>query len=126
MRIINYLKAKRKFNMLKQSDIDMRVSIVTASIYNYEYYHGTINATIYKSNDKWLVAFNYTPVFLNIQLKPTIGSFKITDKTNDFGSILNRIFDLTRDNFTKHLHNYWKRINGVAVVSLSVRPKNIL
>lgn len=126
MKLINYLKAKRKFNMLKQSNIDMRVSIVITSIYNYEYYHGTINATIYKSNDMWLVAVDYTPVFLNVPLKPTVVSFKITDKTNDFGSILNRIFDLTRDNFTKHLHNYWKRINGAAVVSLSVRPKNIL
>ena len=126
MKLINYLKAKRKFNMLKQSNIDMRVSIVITSIYNYEYYHGTINATIYKSNDMWLVAVDYTPVFLNVPLKPTVVSFKITDKTNDFGSILNRIFDLTRDNFTKHLHNYCKRINGAAVVSLSVRPKNIL
>ena len=126
MKLINYLKAKRKFNMLKESGIDMRVSIVTTSIYDYEYYHGNINATIYKSNDRWLVAVDYTPVFLNRQLKQTVVSFKITDEINDFGSILNRIFDLTRDNFTKHLHNFWKRINGATVVSLSVRPKNIL
>lgn len=126
MKLIDYLKAKRKFTMFKESGIDMRVSIVTTSIYDYEYYHGTINATIYKSNDMWLVAVDYTPVFLNVPLKPTVISFKITNKTNDFGSILNRIFDLTRDNFTNHLHNYWKRINGTAVVSLSVRPKNIL
>lgn len=97
-----------------------------ASVYNYEYYHGLINTKIYKSNDKWLVAFNYTPVFLNVPLKPTIGSFKITDKSNDFGSILNRIFGLTSDKFISRLHNYWKRIGVTILVSLYVRPGNVL
>lgn len=44
-----------------------------ASTYNYEYYHGVINAKIYKSNDDWVVTFDYTPTMLDVKLDPRIG-----------------------------------------------------
>lgn len=77
MKLVNYLKAKRKFNTFKKNGQDIRLTIVTASVYNYEYYHGYINAKIHKANDTWVVTFDYTPTMLDVKLKPTIGSFKI-------------------------------------------------
>ena len=126
MRIINYLKAKRKFNTFKKNGQDIRLTIVMASVYNYEYYHGLINTKIYKSNDNWVVTFDYTPTMLDVKLKSKIGRFKITDDINDFGLIINRIFGLTSDKFTYRLRNYWKNIGVTTSVLLHVQPANIL
>lgn len=126
MRLINYLKAKRKFNTFKKNGQDIRLTIVMASVYNYEYYHGLINTKIYKSNDNWVVTFDYTPTMLDVKLKSKIGRFKITDDINDFGSIINRIFGLTSDKFTYCLRNYWKKFGVTTSVLLHVQPANIL
>mgnify|MGYP004491285339 CR=1 FL=1 len=126
MNLINYLKAKRKFNTFKKNGQDMRLTIAMASIYDYEYYHGVINAKIYKSNDDWVVTFDYTPTMLDEKLEPRIGTSKVTDEINDFGSIINKIFESTSDKFISHLHNYWKRIGGTTSVVLYVRPGNVL
>ena len=126
MRLIDYLKAKRKFNTFKKNGEDIRLTIVTTSVYNYEYYHGCINAKIYKANGNWAVTFDYTPTMLDVKLKPTVGRFKITDDINDFGSIINRIFGLTSDKFTSRLRNYWKRVGVTTSVLLHVQPANVL
>lgn len=126
MKLVNYLKAKRKFNTFKKNGQDIRLTIATASVYNYEYYHGYINAKIHKANDTWVVTFDYTPTMLDVNLKPTIGSFKITNDINDFGSIINRIFGLTSDKFTSCLRNYWKKIGITTSVLLHVQSANIL
>lgn len=126
MRIINYLKAKRKFNTFKKNGQDIRLTIFMASTYNYEYYHGVINAKIYKSNDDWVVTFDYTPTMFDVKLNPRIGTSKVTDEINDFGSLINKIFESTSDKFISRLHNYWKRIGVTIFVSLYVRPGNVL
>lgn len=126
MNLINYLKAKRKFNTFKKNGQDIRLIITMASTYNYEYYHGVISAKIYKSNDDWVVTFDYTPTMLDEKLEPRIGTSKVTDEINDFGSIINKIFESTSDKFISHLHNYWKRIGGNISVALYVRPGNVL
>lgn len=126
MRIINYLKAKRKFNTFKKNGQDIRLTIAMASTYNYEYYHGVINAKIYKSNDDWVVTFDYTPTMLDVKLDPRIVTSKVTDEINDFGLLINKIFESTSDKFISHLHNYWKRIGVTIFVSLYVRPGNVL
>ena len=53
-------------------------------------------------------------------------SKKVTDEINDFGSLINKIFESTSDKFISHLHNYWKRIGVITTVSLYVRPGNVL
>lgn len=126
MNLINYLKAKRKFNTFKKNGQDMRLTIAMASIYDYEYYHGVISAKIYKSNDDWVVTFDYTPTMFDVKLEPRIGTSKVTDEINDFGSIINKIFEGTSDKFISHLHNYWKRIGDTTSVALYVRPGNVL
>lgn len=126
MNLINYLKAKRKFNTFKKNGQDMRLTIAMASIYDYEYYHGVISAKIYKSNDDWVVTFDYTPTMFDVKLEPRIGTCKVTDEINDFGSIINKIFESTSDKFISHLHNYWKRIGCTTSVVLYVRPGNVL
>lgn len=126
MNLINYLKAKRKFNTFKKNGQDIRLTIAMASIYDYEYYHVVISAKIYKSNDDWVVTFDYTPTMFDVKLEPRIGTSKVTDEINDFGSIINKIFESTSDKFISHLHNYWKRIGGTTSVSLYVRPGNVL
>lgn len=126
MNLINYLKAKRKFNTFKKNGQDIRLTIAIASTYNYEYYHGVISAKIYKSNDDWIVTFDYTPTMLDVKSEPRIGKSKVTDEINDFGSIINKIFESTSDKFISHLHDYWKRIGGIVSVALYVRPGNVL